>query len=610
MAGNQLMAQALAEEGINTPWAQQILAEHRAKQPGLMDLLMAVGNILGTTESPPGMPYSTTVQSDVGPNLLQQVQQAIEEMGKPIPGMPFSTAVAPKPEQQPNQVQQQQLSTAIEGTSDQGVTPTTTPSGTPPVTRDFKEGEPGAQKPPTQPSAGQAPGTPQVPGQAPGTPQEDFSSLLRFMSPESYNKQVDAIIKMRPETIEQLVGRAFPDETKTGGGPLKRAIIDFFYGLAGAAGGGETAAQLHARRQAQMERKWTMDAEWAKANLDQQQQLAFLKLNREVQLDEQRRAATGAWLAKQAELNPDNLENPNWHSAFATVNRIPQEYVQEWVNSHRDPKTGKVTGLYMTESERLVKNIKAKATVIKTVFPEMEDEEVKLRAIEQYPKTAEEMKTHLANRFLAAQKRGDATAAQAAYKTLQEYTRLNSTLMSKQGEVTDFVSNLVAGGVLTPEQGKDYLQKAMKEILMPETVKSEAKAAGELKPGDLIKQEQLNALKTARMQVAQKLFPHYAGQPQELARSLEMIESIIAKGPQTNDDKIMLAQYQSKLIDYLRDKGRTALILKLKQEYGNNIPIQKWVEIADKVGSGYSDAAILAKPRSTAVFPVQEAKVK
>jgi hypothetical protein len=37
------------------------------------------------------------------------------------------------------------------------------------------------------------------------------------------------------------------------------------------------------------------------------------------------------------------------------------------------------------------------------------------------------------------------------------------------------------------------------------------------------------------------------------------------------------------------------LVLKLKNIYGNTLPVQQWQIIAEQVGDGYSDEAILAK---------------
>jgi len=473
------------------------------------------------------------------------------------------------------------------------------PTGLIPYTREPKEGE----IPPTRPIE------PPISGQ-------DYSSLLKFMQPEEYNRQVEEIAKMRPKTIEGLVGRAYPTagtlpNEAAQGNPLQRALLDFFYGMAGGQGTrGQTIQQWRAGRQAQMEKqwaidqeqrekKWTQDVEWAKANLDQNQQIAFLKLNRQVLLDDQKRASTSQYLAKLGEMNPDALKDPNWQRAFAMVNKIPMEYVNELIKEHTDPKTGKVS-MYLDENERFLKNTRAKIETILTLKPDMDPRDATDKVLfGQFSDVMLEMKNELARRIRDYQKNKDAKGAAQAIEAYRELSRIDKNLTGQFGEVMDLINAAVKGNILDAKTAKMWIEKAIKEKVMPITAKAEAEAAlkgtKELKPGEKIQEIQLNALKTPTMQIAAMVFPQYAGNQDELAKQVETVQAIMASGPQNDTDQAILDQWRNKQIQYLRGQGRKDLVLKLKNIYGNTLPVQQWQIIVEQVGDGYSDEAILAK---------------
>jgi hypothetical protein len=165
----------------------------------------------------------------------------------------------------------------------------------------------------------------------------------------------------------------------------------------------------------------------------------------------------------------------------------------------------------------------------------------------------------------------------------------------------DLINAAVKGNILDAKTAKMWIEKAIREKVMPITAKAEAEATvaaakePKLKPGELIKEKQLKALNTPTMQIAAMVFPQYAGNQDELARQVETVQAIMTSGPKDDVDQAILDKWRNKQIQYLRGQGRKDLVLKLKNIYGNTLPVQQWQIIAEQVGDGYSDEAILAK---------------
>lgn len=478
-----------------------------------------------------------------------------------------------------------------------------------PTTREPKEGEPALSEMISAPPTVAAP-TPAIP--IPGAGWKGLPpELLQGMTPEQFGQQLEGILAQRPKTVTELAG-PLPEEGKRGSA-LVRALQNFGIKLAGG-----DPDKWRAEEQLRLDRIWTKNLELAMLNMNARQQTEFMKLNFAIKSDEEKRKGAQLFLANAVTNNPDIQRTEGFQRSAMAAWRLPAEAINEWIDSHRDPKTGELTNLYMSPTEQFVKEMAAKFTLITTMFPDIDKEKLPIFLLGgKWPEFERSFTDRIGKKLMSA-KPEERERLLKLLAQFEEVTKGEGYKFPNKLEAFAVAGrNMVKAGLRTPAQANADLVKFYREYFIPKTVEAEAKieeerikaGAGAGKAGEEEKRYKLKALKGGDLGVF-SFVPggkaYLAGKTDEAiaqATTFRMVLNKYSAGEKLdNDEKRMLRTWQAAQVGYLGsptglNKGQ--LYQQIRKLTGSELGSHQLDAVIQMIEQGIPDSEILKQFRPT-----------
>ena len=470
-----------------------------------------------------------------------------------------------------------------------------------PTTREPKEGEPILPLPtaisPTVVPPTIATPAPGWKGLPPG--------LLEGMTPEQFSQQLEGILAQRPKTVTELAG---PVPREGAQGPwMVRALQNFGIKLAGG-----DPDKWRAQEQLRLDTIWTKNLELAMLNMNARQQTEFMKLNFAIKADEEKRKGAQDFLTNAAKNKPGIEGTEGWQRSAMAAWRLPAEAINEWIESHRDPKTGELTNLYMSPTEQFVKEIAAKFTLITTMFPDIDKEKLPIFLLGgKWPEFERSFVDRIGKKLMSAkpEEREGLLKLLAQYKEMTEGEGWK--FPSKLENFSAALGALVKAGQMKPAEAKKRINDFVLESYVPKTIEAEAKikeerikaGAGAGKAAEEEKRYKLGALKGGDLGVF-SFIPggkaYLAGKTDEAiaqATTFRLALNKYLSGEKLdNDEKRMLGTWQAAQVKYLGgptglNKGQ--LYQQIRKLTGTELSPRQLDAVIQMVEQKYPDSVIL-----------------